>query len=120
LLKLLALNKSDVFEGLVAREETDFSKRLKAFVTARDVYLQGLQKQNENNFPDAIDAYIQSAALSEDFTASYAQALSIATGLAKERPEQGAMILRRLAEARPEMPVARELLRRFESGSGEE
>ena len=38
----------------------------------------------------AIDAYIQSAALSEDFTAGYAQALAIATGLGKQQPEQGA------------------------------
>ena len=89
-------------------------------MAARNVYLQGLQHQNKNQFAEAVDAYIQSAALSEDFTAGYAQALAIATGLAKERSEQSATILRRLMNARPELPVAGELLRRLDNSSGEQ
>jgi spermidine synthase len=120
LLHLLASNKSGGPEELVAQEGTDFTRRLEAFVRARDVYIQGLQKQNEGALAEAIEAHIRSAALSEDFTAGYAQALAIATGLAKKQPEQGALILRRLIEARPELPVARELLRRLENDSGEQ
>ncbi len=120
LLQLLASNGSGGPDRLVADDQTDFARRLKAFVRARDVYMQGLQKQNEGDLVEAIAAYIRSAALSEDFTAGYAQALAIATGLAKQQPEQGATIFRRLVEARPELPVARELLRRLGKDSGEQ
>ncbi|MGZ8940234.1 MAG: hypothetical protein ACXW32_13585, partial [Limisphaerales bacterium] len=94
-------------------------RRVGNFVEARDVYLRGLD-QESNDFGAALNAYIESARISEDFTAGYAQALGIATGLARERPEQSRAILERLAEARPERPVARELLERLSVRSGEE
>jgi spermidine synthase len=119
LLKLLASYNSGAPDESVNEEEDEFLRKLKTFIAARDVYLTGLQQQNENHLEEAVDAYIRSAALSEDFTAGYAQALAIAVGLTRERPEQSAMILRRLAQVRPELPVARELLRRLENGSGE-
>ena len=112
LLELLSSYKID--PANLAAADPAFKKRLQNFVQARDIYLQGLHDETNGELSRAIDAYIRSAQISEDFTAGYAQALAIATGLSKDRPEQTATILRRLIEARPELPVARELLRRFE------
>ena len=105
-------------EGIVSGNE-EFLHRFKLFIAARDIYLGGLQKQHKKQLAEAVEAYVRSAALSEDFTAGYAQALTIATGMSQQRPQEAVAILRRLIEARPERPVAGELLRRLENGSVE-
>ncbi|MGZ8919629.1 MAG: spermidine synthase, partial [Limisphaerales bacterium] len=117
LLALMREMKSD--PAVLLKDEGGFARRVGNFVEARDVYLRGLD-QESNDFGAALNAYIESARISEDFTAGSAQALGIATGLARERPEQSRAILERLAEARPERPVARELLERLSVRSGEE
>ena len=98
---------------LFGTAESEFVARLNNFIAGRDVYLGGLQKQNTGDLNAAISAYIESARISEDFTAGYAQALALATGLAKERPQESRMILEKLVEAQPQRPVAHDLLQRL-------
>ena len=83
------------------------------FIEARNIYLRGLQLEIDGEAGKAVAAYIESARISPDFTAGYAQVITIATGLAREQPQQSKAILARLAEVRPEIPVAAELLRRL-------
>jgi len=51
--------------------------------------------------------------LSEDFTAGYAQCLSLASVEAKGNPEQARALLQRLVEAQPARTIAAEMLKRL-------
>jgi spermidine synthase len=90
-----------------------FERRITDFVRARNVYLEGLVKQDNGELSEAIDSYVRSARLSRDFTLGYARCLSYATALAAENPEAARTLLRRLAEAQPDRPVADQLLQRL-------
>jgi hypothetical protein len=109
LIQDIQTNPSSTF----AKTTPEFSQRVDAYARARNIYLKGLSFDSDGDSPQAIAAYIESARVSADFTAGYAQAITIAAALARERPEQSRQILNRLAEARPERPVAEELLRRL-------
>jgi hypothetical protein len=61
----------------------------------------------------AVDGYIESARLSEDFTTGYAQCVTIAGAKAASDPATARRILERLVEAQPNRPVAREMLQRL-------
>ena len=114
LLALLAASNSDRAVTLLAwRGEEDFTKRFSQYIAARNIYLRGLVHNAEDRRDEAIDAYIESARLSPEFTAGYAQCLSIATVIANSDPERAKAILRRLIEAQPARPVAREMLERL-------
>jgi spermidine synthase len=89
-----------------------------AFVNARDVYLEGLIHEAEGHRERAIDAFIESARLSREFTAGYAQCLTIVSLLAPTQPAAARALLERLAEAQPAIPVARQMLERL-TGSDE-
>jgi tetratricopeptide (TPR) repeat protein len=72
-----------------------------------------LIEQVEGRSAKAIDAFVESARLSEDFTLGYAQCLTIASLQAKTNPEEARTLLQRLVEAQPSRPVAREMLHRL-------
>jgi spermidine synthase len=97
---------SAVWSGDAAKAE--------AFCRARDVFLHGLSRDARGDGDAALAACIESARLSEDFTAGYAQCLTAASLLAKSDPAKARRILEQLIEAQPSRPVARELLRRME------
>ena len=61
----------------------------------------------------AIDRFIDSARLSKDFTRGYAQCLSLVSVLMKSNPAEAKTLLRRMDEAQPSRPVARQLLQRL-------
>ena len=102
-----------------ARELTDgerpseFTAPLTRYLSARNVYLRGLIHDSEGRRDAALDAYIESARLSPDFTTGYAQGLSIANVLAGSDPAKARRILERLIEVQPERPVARQMLERL-------
>ena len=102
---------------LIAESDGEVARKATKFIEARDVYLGGLQRESAGDRAGAIAAYVESARISEEFTAGYAQALAFATALARERPEQSKAILQELVKARPERPVAAQLLERI-SGLG--
>jgi spermidine synthase len=83
------------------------------YIQARDIYLNALVVESQNDRSRAIDGYIESARISEDFTSGYAQCLAIATAESKTNPTFVRQLLRRLIEAQPKRPVARELLDRL-------
>src|SRR5439155_8305261 len=96
----------------------EFVQRLSNFITARDAYLRGLMEDAEGHRPAATEQFLQSAALSGDFTLAYAQCLSLATQQIQSNPAAARGILERLSQARPERPVARQLLERMAETEG--
>ncbi|HUR44672.1 MAG TPA: fused MFS/spermidine synthase [Candidatus Saccharimonadales bacterium] len=100
--------------GLTPGAEMEaFAERLTAYVQGRDVYLSGLIAQAEGHADKALDLFVESARLSPDFTPGYAQALSVASMLAKTRPVEARTLLERLDAAQPSRPVAREMLEKL-------
>ena len=91
----------------------DFGARLTRYWEARDVYLQGLVDESDGREAGAIDRFIESARLSDDFTSGYAQCLTLASALAQTRPTEARTLLERLIKAQPSRPVAREMLQRL-------
>ncbi len=113
LFALLRASTPDVKQVLhLPDAEISFASRISAYMAARDVYLRGLVLYSEDH-EDAINAYLESARLSKDFTAGYAHCLSIASVLANSEPARAKEILEKLIEAQPERPVAREMLQRL-------
>jgi spermidine synthase len=95
-------------------DHPEFRERVAGYLAARDVYLAGLIAQQEGRTSEAIDAFVESARRSADFTLGYAQCLTIATVQAPSQPAAARALLQRLIDARPSQPVAHELLRRLE------
>ena len=114
---LLALLAEARTESVVALDhlpdDKEFAARLAAYLAARNVYLRGLVHDSEQRRDEAIDAYIESARRSPDFTTGYAQGLGIANVLAPSDPARARKILERLVEAQPERPVARQMLEKL-------
>lgn len=88
----------------------DSPDNLKPFIAARDAYLHGLVSERQGRTGEAIDRYIQSAALSGDFTAGYARCLYIAHHMARDDPAGAKDLLQRLIDAQPGNPVAKRLI----------
>jgi len=91
----------------------DFAGRVAKYITARDVYFHGLIAEAEGRRAKAIDLYVESARLSEDFTSGYGQCLTYASLQARTRPEEARALLKQLVEAQPARPVARQMLERL-------
>jgi spermidine synthase len=86
------------------------SPALTGFILARNTFLHGLIGESQGRLDNACDHYIESARLSEDFTAGYARVLTIASAEARSNPQKSRALLQRLAEAQPSRPVAKQLL----------
>lgn len=87
-----------------------FVARLEQFIEARNVFLHGLVAYSRGERKKAIDAFVESARLSPDFTWGYAQCLLIASEQSKEDPRAARHLLERLIEAQPQRPNAHKLL----------
>jgi spermidine synthase len=109
-------------EALGLREDVDsnqFAQRLTQYMLARNIYLKGLIDETEGRATSAIDAFVESARLSEDFTLGYSQCLTRASLQAHTQPDQARALLQRLVAAQPSRPIAKEMLQRlFENKSG--
>jgi spermidine synthase len=91
----------------------EFAGRLAKYMTARDVYFHGLIAEAEGRQTQAMDLYVESARLSEDFTSGYGQCLTYASLLARTKPDEARALLQRLVDAQPSRPVARQMLKRL-------
>ncbi len=104
-------------DGLIASSDSaetqDFVARLDRYTEARDVFIRGFFAAAAGDEQLAVDRFIQSAALSEDFVVGYAHCLEIAQRQAQANPEFSRMVLRRLAEACPDRPEARQQLQQL-------
>ena len=94
-------------------EANQFANRLEHYFKARDIYLKGLIEETEGRQALALDAFVESARLSDDFTPGYAQCLTIASLEAKASPEKARALLQRLVEAQPSRAIAAEMLKRL-------
>lgn len=93
--------------------DIEFAADLDQFIAARNAFLHGLVAETEGDLSRALDLYVESARLSPRFTTGYSQALSIAMREHKSNPDLSRRLLGRLAAARPERPVAADLLNRL-------
>ena len=102
-----------LFEVTQLSESLNPSPELKNYIRALNVYLTGLLLDQTGKTEEALEAFIQSAALSPDFTLGYAHCLTYASLIAREFPNKAAALLERLIEAQPNRPVAKQLLDRL-------
>jgi len=94
-------------------EEKDFGRKLSDYFAARAAYIHGLVAQAEDRQDQAIDGFVESARLSDDFTPGYAQCLTLASLEARSNPGKARALLERLVAAQPSRPVAQEMLKRL-------
>lgn len=94
-------------------EPGELGPRVRAYVAARNRYLEGLRLEAAGEAVAARAAFVESARLSADFTTGYAHALTLAVQISVDRPAEARRLLEDLTAARPERPVARELLQRL-------
>jgi spermidine synthase len=89
------------------------SPDLERFIAARNVFLRGLIDEAHGRMAEACERYIESARVSDNFTAGYARVVTIAAAEAASQPERSRKLLEQLIEAQPARPVARQLLGRL-------
>jgi spermidine synthase len=91
----------------------DMERRLALLWKARNRYLHGLVLEDRRDEKAAIDAYVDSAKLSPDFTLGYARCATLASIRAKTNPEFSRELLGRLIEAQPSQQLAADMLKRL-------
>ena len=89
------------------------SADLEQFITARNVFLRGLIDEGHGHMAEACERYVESARVSDNFTAGYARAITIAAAEAKSHPDKSRRLLEQLIEAQPARPVAKQLLEKL-------
>ncbi len=93
----------------------NWGRRLAASRSARDEYLRGLAEDDRGDKIAAEAAFLRSARLSPDFTLGYSQLLTRAMLRSKTDPSGTRRLLESLRDARPDQPVANQLLNRLEA-----
>jgi len=93
-----------------ARGDEDLAASVVKFIAARDVYLKGLVEEGAGRLPSAIDAYLESARRSLQFTSGYARCVTIIQVMARTDREQARRLFQRLEEAQPAQPLGKKLL----------
>ncbi len=88
----------------------DLSLRLQRCLTARDIYLLGLVAEKEGSPKGAVKSFLESARLSEDFTAGYTRVLTLAVRQAKANPAETKDLLSQLSKAFPSNQLATNML----------
>jgi spermidine synthase len=115
---LLVLLSQSKVRRVSATAGTQFEARVNKYIEARNIYLHGLIHDAERRHEAALEAYLESARISGDFTSGYAQCLNIASATAASEPARAKRILEQLIRAQPERPVAAEMLKRLFPGQG--
>jgi hypothetical protein len=103
----------EINEQVPSIADPTLHEQVARYIKARDIYIGALVAESKGDRTRAIDGYVESARISEDFTSGYAQCLAIATAEAKVNPSFARQVLQRLIDAQPKRPVARELLDRL-------
>lgn len=93
-----------------ASSDASLAESLVNFIAARDVYLQGLVEEGAGRLQPAINAYLESARRSLQFTSGYARCVTIIQVLARTDREQARTLFQRLEEAQPAQPLGKKLL----------
>jgi spermidine synthase len=87
-----------------------FSRNLRDFIAARNIYLKGLVEEGAGQLAPAIEAYLESARRSLQFTAGYARCVNIIRVMAGADRDEARRLFQRLEEAQPAQPLGRQLL----------
>jgi spermidine synthase len=87
-----------------------FARNLRDFIAARNLYLKGLVEEGAGQLAPAIEAYLESARRSLQFTPGYARCVNIIKVMAGADREQARKLFQRLEEAQPAQPLGRQLL----------
>jgi spermidine synthase len=93
-----------------ARGDANLAESVVSFIAARDVYLKGLVAEGAGNLPLAVDAYLESARRSLQFTPGYARCVTIIQVMARTDREQARRLFQRLEEAQAAQPLGKKLL----------
>ncbi len=86
------------------------TRNLRDFIAARNIYLQGLVEEGAGRLSPAIEAYLESARRSLQFTPGYARLVTIIQVMAGADREQARRMFQRLEQAQPAQPLGRQLL----------
>jgi spermidine synthase len=92
-----------------ATRDDAYLKSLADFISARDIYLGGLAKEEQGSLAEAMDLYLESARTSLHFLPAYARCVSIIQVLASTDRPQARRLYQRLEAAQPAQPLARKL-----------
>jgi spermidine synthase len=115
LLELIDRFAGEGSEFPLAEPGGSWGRRLAAFRSARDEYLRGLAEEDRGDKISAEAALLRSVRLSPDFTLGYSQLLTRAMLRSKTDPSGTRRVLESLRDARPDQPVANQLLNRLEA-----
>lgn len=115
LLEQLSADATTLVDPSHGPTSSEFVVRLNRFMSARDTYIIGLAREQEAKTSEAISLFLQSVQASADFTTAYAHCLTIAIREWPANREFARDLLSKLTEARPERPVAKQLLDRLEA-----
>ncbi|MCC6233357.1 MAG: hypothetical protein IT580_11980 [Verrucomicrobiales bacterium] len=113
LLTLLDAARVDARQVFRGPDAEGYAVRWDAFRRARDLHLRGLADEDAGRRDAAVEGYLASVEASVDYTASYAQAVLVASAFAREKPEMAVGILQRLVAARPDQRLAGEVLQKL-------
>jgi spermidine synthase len=113
LLDLQAADPSDLIRNGSDPRSEIFIRELSRFIAARDLYLRGLLSESQGHVEEAVNAYVESVRKSPQFSMAYAHCLTLAVQQSKTNPQAARRLLESLAEAQPDRPVARDLLKRL-------
>lgn len=94
----------------LASGDGKFAGELVAFIAARNVYLKGLVAEGAGDLNGAIEAYLESAARSLQFTPGYARCVTIIQVMAQTDRDRARELFLKLEAAQPAQPLGRKLL----------
>ena len=86
------------------------ARNLHNFIAARNIYLKGLVEEGAGRLAPAIEAYLESARRSLQFTPGYARCVNIIKVMAGADRDNARKLFQRLEEAQPAQPLGRQLL----------
>ena len=95
-------------------------ERLTRLCEARNTYLNGLAREIDGDRAGAETLLWKSLEQSADFPTAYSHLLGAAMASAKTDPNRSRRLLEGLSKARPDQPVAGELLKKLENGARRE
>jgi len=103
----------ELLAAAMSHRDEAFAGHLKAFITARDIYLRGLVEESAGRLSSAIEAYLESARRSLYFTPAYARCVTIIQVMAQADRAEARRLFQRLEEAQPGQPLGRQMLGRL-------
>ncbi|MHC4421840.1 MAG: fused MFS/spermidine synthase [Planctomycetota bacterium] len=113
ILDACAPSAAALLAGAAASDDRAFTDRLDGYLAARDIYLGGLIRLEQDRDQEGLALLLESLRASPDFRTAYITCLQMAADRAATDPESSRELLRSLIAARPDDPRAAEYLRQL-------